>query len=396
MPTKTQFPGIYWGKDQIRDPNKQQDFDTDWDIYSRAEVVKISAADVTKVTKVLASKNARMTILRSGWDLRQFKNMHFSVQLAATCVAAEKELASKKVKIPSNARAAVRKEIKNLQSVQNLYQTFASNAGGSVSVLNANTKTIKNVPPEVLRKLARSRSGHRQSTTSVDSPIGQVLKWDSNALQTTVDREFVPDPAAQANGKLSKIDAVARVLNLPALPLQLPAWLQNQLVDPCACELYHYTWTEQFSRSWTYVLEVDYACGVRWCHKRVWGVRVTYPCGIRWCTADITFTFNATFLIAFEFHIECGGIIILAVGSACNTVTVAGQSLTSCIEAYAVAGAGYDVNITVGTQQGKCLYGGQLVIGLRAVIGGYTVWQGSYGYDYALELPCVNQFDPNC
>jgi hypothetical protein len=35
--------------------------------------------------------------------------------------------------------------------------------------------------------------------------------------------------------------------------------------------------------------EVRYSCGVKWCYKKVWGVKVPYPCGVKWCTRNVPY-----------------------------------------------------------------------------------------------------------
>ena len=35
--------------------------------------------------------------------------------------------------------------------------------------------------------------------------------------------------------------------------------------------------------------KIKYPCGIKWCKKKVWGVKIPYPCGIKKCTVKISY-----------------------------------------------------------------------------------------------------------
>ena len=40
--------------------------------------------------------------------------------------------------------------------------------------------------------------------------------------------------------------------------------------------------------------EFNYPCGIKWCHKRVWGVRIPYPCGTKYCKGNMPYPCRKT------------------------------------------------------------------------------------------------------
>jgi hypothetical protein len=117
---------------------------------------------------------------------------------------------------------------------------------------------------------------------------------------------------------------------------------------------------------------------------------------VKYCTKNITFGFSVQLEIGFELRVECTGVLVYAAGSACISATVAGITKRACIEAYLLGGGRADVDVTVGTQAGQCVYGLTLAVGLRATIGSHTIWQGEFGYGKAITAPCVNQLNTKC
>ena len=392
---RSEFPGLYWSKKQLQNQKRERDVDRDWDIFTPAAIVDFRAAHVDDLVAIVQSRDPRQEMLDRGIDLRTLKNLHFSVQVAQAIAEGEAYLAANRVQPPSGVPAAAAAEIANLQNPARIYELFALHTGSDIPRLQANVAELQR--SSRVAALRESNTPDTPSSTSVDSAMGRAQRWALDSLRTRVTKPFVPAP--RIDGRLTQIDALQSLSGRPTLPQAVLGSLVGSKLDPtnpCFCTPFSYTWTERFSKTWHYDLPLDYPCGVKWCHKRVLGVRVAYPCGVKMCTKTITFTFAANFDIGFELRAECAGILILGSGEACVGASVAGHSLQSCIEAYVIGGAGADIDITAGSQAGKCFYGAELAIGWRATIGSYTITSGQFGYGFSVELPCVKQFNANC
>lgn len=379
-------PGVFFPAVAQLKKYKREAREDGWDIFHPAELTGFKATDVRRLLAVLTADDARAALHEVAMTLRELKNLHYSVQLALMCVEAEEELARTRERSKVGLRKEAAKEVAALQSTEALYTMILGEVGGDAKLVRANADTLRGQRP--LRKaLAAANDGETQSVTSVDSDLGQILGWSGMPLRTHSHAEpTFSGPLAGTWGSTPIDDGPQ---HNPPTEVVVPA-------EDCPCTPFTYTWNESVEHSWSYVLEIDYPCGVKWCHRRVWGHRIKYPCGVKKCTKEITFDFDVVLGLGFEMRVECTGILLLVEGHACVAVEIAGVELESCLEAYAIAGAGADIEVTVGVEEGQCFYGGTVAIGLFATIAGHEIWRGEIGYGLHLTLPCATQYNENC
>jgi hypothetical protein len=328
-------------------------------------------------------------------DMRKFKNVHFSTQLALTTNEARRGLQERKASLPSDMPARDRKEATELQSLGHLYDELTKATGASAALLRKNASVVEGHSP-VSKLLGTLRLSDRFDPTGIDTEIGQRLKWGVQPLHTTV-REAAPMSASFRDERVESVglfEALAGPDRRDVIDL-LDGTLFHPK-SPCFCQFVNRTWTDRITRAWSYSLTFSYPCGIKWCSKSIFGVTVWYPCGVDFCTASITFNFSLSADVTFSATFDCLGFRISAQGSACASATVAGQTLQACIEVFATAGAGIDVEITSGSQAGQCMYGAELTLGLRVKVAGSVLWQGTMGYDFAIEMPCINLLGDDC
>lgn len=394
------LPGIRWSRDQLVDSStgERKRHVRTWTPFSPARPRPFNASEVANVLEVLQADadDRRPALLRTGLTPEDFKDLLYSINLAATIwEALEFRKRNRAVSLPREAPEDLEEEVAQLQSAEHIYSTVATELSLSSDTIRSMIGTFETLSKAQRSELADTQRSRALDPYSFDSKIGRKIGFPLMEAKQSIDRPFVPSACVQTD---SKVDSLLSANGVTLSPELLDLLEGSQLFPghPCECKVAEYTWTENFNRSWTATWSFDVPCGTDWCKKTVWGVPFWYPCDIKYCTVDIDFGFSAEFSVGFQATIDCTGVIITASGATCASASVAGLTLTSCIEVFATAGGGLDVDIEVGTQAGECLYGGELTLGVRATVADYTVYQASIGYDYAFEAECLGIFNPLC
>jgi hypothetical protein len=385
-------PGVYWSRPQLSAAaGRERAAPSDWDLFSPPEVVPLSGDDLNAFVRVMRSEDKTGELIRRGMDLERFKNVHYSSQLALTTIEARDSLAERKVKISRDVSVRQRREMTELQSPARLFDVLAQDTRASTSLLRKNASLVEK-HSGVRKLLGELRPNDHFDPTGVDTEIGRRLKWAGQSLHTAMKPDKAPSRYLD-----SKTESFSYFEGLTGAEIgdELADLLEGSPFDPgspCFCEFVNRTWSDRITRNWSYDLPLSYPCGVDWC----WSWGVPYPCGIEWCTSTIRFNFSFNADVFFSAMFDCLGLRISAQGSACASVSVLGKTFEACIEVFATAGAGIDIEITSGPQEGQCMYGGELTLGLRVRVNGSVLWQGSIGYDFALELPCIGLLGDDC
>jgi hypothetical protein len=385
-------PGVHWSRPQLSAASSREKAPPiEWDLFSAPEVTPLSKEDLDAFVRVLRSDDKTVELLRRGMDLRKFKNVHYSTQLALTTIEARESLSERKVTIPRDVSVRQRREMAELQSPARLFDVLARETRSSTSLLRKNASLVEK-HSGVRKLLGEMRPSDHFDPTGVDTEIGQRLKWAGQSLHTAMKPTKTP---ARYLDRETESFSYFEGLTGAEVRGELAELLEGTPFDPgspCFCEFVNRTWKDRISRNWSYDLPLTYPCDVEWC----WSWGVPYPCGVEYCTSMIRFNFSFNAEVVFSATFDCLGLRISAQGSACVSATVLGETLEACIEVFATAGAGIDIEITSGPQQGQCMYGGELTLGLRVRVAGSVLWQGSIGYDFALELPCIGLLGDDC
>ena len=385
-------PGVHWSRPQLSAAaGRKKAEPLEWDLFSPPEVTPLSKKDLDALVRVLRSDDKTAELLRRGMDLRRFKNVHYSAQLAFTTIEAREFQSEQKVTIPRDASARQRREMAELKKPERLFDVLAQETRSSTSLLRKNASLVEK-HSGVRKLLGELRPNDHFDPTGVDTEIGQRLKWAGQSLHTAMKPTKTParyiDSETESFSYFEGLTGAEPRDDLAELLEGTPFHPGS----PCFCEFINKIWKDQISRNWSYDLRLTYPCDIEWC----WDWGIPYPCGVEYCTSTIRFNFSFDAEVVFSATFDCLGLRISAQGSACISATVLGETLEACIEVFATAGAGIDIEIISGPQQGQCMYGGELTLGIRVKVAGSVLWQGSIGYDFALELPCIGILGDDC